>query len=90
MTARKYPVIGTNPQEYIPWEILIPHEEQALQNHGQTLERLAERGGLDWNEILPILEDKTWRECPMLPPAEAKRIVLERVSKWEAEMTVNT
>ncbi len=45
----KYPVIGTKPQEYIPHEILIPHEEQAIYNHGQTLKRLAERGGYSRN-----------------------------------------
>lgn len=53
----KYPVIGTNPQEYVPHDVLIPHEGQALYNHSQTLKRLAERGGLSWYEILCILED---------------------------------
>lgn len=53
----KYPVIGTKPQEYIPQEVLIPHEKQAIYNHSQTLERLAERGGLSWYEILCILQD---------------------------------
>lgn len=53
----KYPVIGTKPQEYIPHEVLIPHEEQAIYNHRQTLNRLAERGGLSWYEILCVLED---------------------------------
>ncbi|MDE7243098.1 MAG: hypothetical protein K2O18_03850 [Oscillospiraceae bacterium] len=82
---KRYPVIGTNPQEYIPWGVLIPHENQALRNHSQTLERLAERGGLSWNEILPILRDQTWRECPMIPDDEAKRLVLGYVAAWEAE-----
>lgn len=53
----KYPVIGTKPQEYIPHEVLIPHEKQAIYNHSQTLERLSERGGLSWYEILCILQD---------------------------------
>ena len=53
----KYPVIGTKPQEYIPHEVLIPHEKQAIYNHSQSLQRLAERGGLSWYEILCILED---------------------------------
>lgn len=54
----RYPVIGTKPQEYIPYEVLKPHEKRAINNHGQTLERLYERGGLDWVEILLILEEK--------------------------------
>lgn len=80
---KQYPVIGTNPQEYVPWEILIPHEKQSLRNHRQTLEQLADRGGLSWNEILPIHRDKTWRECPMLPDGEAKEFVLKYVADWE-------
>lgn len=60
ITDGKYPVIGTKPQEYIPYEVLIPHEERAMKNHGgQTLQRLAERGGLSWYEILCILENVT-------------------------------
>lgn len=89
--SRKFPVIGTNQKEYIPWDVLTPHEKQALRNHcGQSLECLAERGGLSWNEILPILKDKTWREFPMLPDNEAKKIVLEYVSEWKTKKAVQT
>ena len=50
-------------QEYIPYNIIAPHEAQAMRNHGgQSLQRLAERGGLGWDEILAVLKDKTWRE----------------------------
>lgn len=82
---RMYPIIGTYPKEYIPWDMLTPHEAQALRNHNQTLERLAERGGLAWIEVISILEDKPWSKTPMLPSDEARRIVLERVAAWEAE-----
>lgn len=30
----------------IPWALVEPWRRQAMRNHGQTLERLAERGGL--------------------------------------------
>lgn len=42
-------------QDYrpIPWELIAPHEAQAVKNHGgQTLQRLAERGGLSPCEAL--------------------------------------
>ncbi len=87
---RQYPIIGTKPQEYIPWGVLAPHEKQVLRNHGQTLELLAKRGGLDWLEVVSILEDKTWRETPKMPPDEAKKIVLEHVAAWEAEQSERT
>jgi hypothetical protein len=40
----------------IPWERIAPHEAQALHNHDQTLERLAERGGLSPFEIMCAVE----------------------------------
>lgn len=47
----------------IPWSLIKAHERQALANHGQqTLERLAERGGLDPMEAVAVLQDKSWRE----------------------------
>lgn len=53
--------VGSQPV-YIPYNIIAPHEAQAIRNHSQTLQRLAERGGLDWTEVLAILNDKTWKE----------------------------
>lgn len=44
----------------VPWEMISPHEEQAYHNHGQTLQRLAERGGLDPNEMLAVLTDSRY------------------------------
>lgn len=42
----------------ISWSLIEPHEEQANRNHGQTLERLAERGGLSVYEAVAVLNDK--------------------------------
>ena len=36
----------------VPWDFIEPARKQIEANHGQTLERLAERGGLCWYEIL--------------------------------------
>lgn len=84
---RKYPIIGTNPQEYIPWHVLAPHESQAQKNHGgQSLERLAQRGGLSWQEIYAIINDKAWSQIKIPPMPEAKKAVLEYVSAWKDEL----
>lgn len=40
----------------VPWSILEPHEAQARSNHDQTLQRLAERGGLSPAEIVAVIE----------------------------------
>lgn len=77
----KYPVIGTRPQEYIPHEVLIPHEKRAMENHGgQTLQRLAERGGLSWYEILCVLEDV--RDIKGLENEDCKRGVWKHILKF--------
>jgi hypothetical protein len=46
----------------LPWNVIAPHEDQALKNHGQTLARLRERGGLSACEAVAILEDREWRK----------------------------
>ena len=75
-----FPILGTKPKVYIPWEYIQPHEEQALKNHGQTLKRLAERGGLDWTEALAVLEDRKWMN---MDESEAKEKVLEITEQKE-------
>ena len=50
---RRFPVIGTDGCS-VPWALVEPYREQATRNHGQTLERLAERGGLDWMELFAL------------------------------------
>lgn len=44
----------------VPWAFVAPHEQQAERNHGQTLRRLAERGGLSPCELVAVLEDRRW------------------------------
>lgn len=79
---KPYPVLGGRQKEYIPFGVLAPHEEQALINHGQSLERLAERGGLGWSEMLAILEDRKFKN---IEESLAKKRVLEYVSLWEKQ-----
>jgi hypothetical protein len=47
----------------IPWALIAPHEKQAQRNHYQTLERLAERGGLSAREALAVIEDRPFGDC---------------------------
>jgi len=51
MADRKFPLImkndkGQKVKAFISWEVAELLRDQAYRNHGQTLERLAERGGL--------------------------------------------
>jgi hypothetical protein len=62
-------MLGGGKGERFPMSLFRPHEGQARENHYQSLDRLAERGGLGWSEALAILEDREWRRCA---DAEAK------------------
>jgi hypothetical protein len=46
--------------EFVPWELINPHERQAQSNHDQTLRRLAERGGLCPEELYYVLRDEPY------------------------------
>lgn len=61
MSEKKFPILETN--ESIDWNLIAPHEKQAMENHcGQTLEQLARRHGLSWYELLCVLLDKSFTE----------------------------
>lgn len=48
----------------IPWDAIAPHERQARRNHGQSLERLAQRGGLSCAEFWFVMNDLEWPRSP--------------------------
>ena len=65
MTAeRTFPVLNHKrdnfPLASVPWEFVAPHEAQARRNHDQTLQRLADRGGLSAKEMLAVVTGRNW------------------------------
>ena len=67
---KRFPILGDI--AHINWWALTPHEAQAIRNHSQTLERLAERGGL------AVLEDRPYIK---MDEKEAKRKVIQLTNK---------
>lgn len=61
---RMFPIMEKPPFS-IPWSVLQPHEKQAIHNHGQTLKRLAERGGLCASEAIDVLTGQKWATCKL-------------------------
>jgi len=62
MSKRQFPIIWQERGKpihgcptSIPWDCIAGHENQAQLNHGQTLDRLAERGGLAPTEAFAII-----------------------------------
>lgn len=57
-----YPIAADHPRS-VPWAFVSPHEKKAMANHGgQTLQRLAERGGLSPRELYAVIHDLPWRQ----------------------------
>jgi hypothetical protein len=54
-TRRDYPLEWPKCARAVPLEAVSPHERQADRNHGQTLQRLAERGGLSPTELVAVM-----------------------------------
>ena len=59
----------------IPWKLIAPHAKQAYENHGQTLERLAERGGLGVVEAWAVLLDLPLVKVIGADPDECARLL---------------
>ena len=55
--GRMFPIQGG---PAIPWSVIEPCEQQAQRNHGQSLQRLAERGGLSVLEAIDVLLFREW------------------------------
>lgn len=56
------PIMGCKELKQIPMAALLPHEKQAIKNHGQSLERLAQRGGINVSEAVAIIEGVCWKD----------------------------
>lgn len=74
--SKPFPVLWsyTTPErertpKFIRWDAL--NEEWAGRNHGQTLARLAERGGLSPCEIVANIERRPWHSIALSSAREA-------------------
>lgn len=76
------PIMGATLLSEIPWDFISPHERQAKANHGQSLDRLAQRGGLAACEALDILEGRRWGSAK--PCIENERYLINKVRVWRA------
>jgi hypothetical protein len=66
------------------WDRTVPFvmlsEVQAYSNHSQTLQRLAERGGLGPDEALALMDKRRW--MPMKKET-ALRMLTERLERYK-------
>lgn len=77
---KRFKVLGTEGRCSIPWVVIAPHEGQAIYNHGQDLEKLNNRGGLCWSELIAVLEDRRWSKIDeSIARKEVEKIVRENI-----------
>ena len=55
---KMFPVLGANCT--VPFDLVKSHEDQVFKNHGQSIERLAERGGLGWEELACVIKNQSF------------------------------
>lgn len=65
----------------VPWAFVAPHSRRAFLNHNQSLERLAQRGGLGPDESVAVIEDRQWSRMTMSTAVLALNQILQR---WQA------
>lgn len=82
VVGRMFPILGAN--AFVPWDFVQPHERWALNNHDQTVRRLADRGGLSWCELCAVIEHRRWQAMDVnsAHPTKAVARVLGHLIAW--------
>ena len=57
---KTFPILGERGAS-IDYQLVQDHGDQAQVNHYQSVERLAERGGLCWSELYAVLHNQKWQ-----------------------------
>ncbi len=80
-----FPVLQGKVLKAIPWSIVENHEQQALNNHSQTLRGLASRGGLTEMELYYLLRNERWPSNPArwITKEAALEALLDTLAKAE-------
>lgn len=63
------------------WEPTSEDRRWADRNHGQTLERLKERGGMSWCEMVAIVAHRKWEKADQ----NASKAECERIAALKSE-----
>lgn len=85
---KKFPIMSSirgDEKLYIPWEFAELARDQAFRNHDQTLERLAERGGLDPIEFYGACHGMNWIQLHDLVFDASLDWIKTEMKKYEAK-----
>lgn len=84
-TPATFPIRHDDQLTSIPWDVIAPHETQALRNHHRSLASLAERGGLTPCEALAVIEGRPWERMAF---TDARRRLVDYVRGVADDETV--
>ena len=73
----------------VPWQLVEPAREQAKDNHDQSLEQLASRGGLSPVELVGALRGLRWGELKQLDEVTAARELIKRIEQHDDRLVVD-
>lgn len=76
--------------DYIPIDFVKKFEAEIMRDHGQTVERLAERGGLSWRELAWNISGEPFEKIKGQPEFACKKYVAWFFYKWFMEEMCNT
>lgn len=82
MQTKTFPILKGKTIKQIPFDFIVQYKLQAKINHGQTIQRLAERGGLHSTEAIAIIESRKWVN---MPEEIAEQQVKDAITKWKIE-----
>lgn len=92
---KSFPVLESGPQKLrLPWDFVEQYRARLESNHDQTLERLAERGGLAWSELACGVENRPLGHIMFArleaDPIKYMKPVLVALHAWESQATQAT
>lgn len=64
---------------FVPWDMIMPHDQQAKLNFKKGLKEIAKEGGLDPAECISVLRRREWVNMPV---DIAARDLRDMIRKW--------
>lgn len=80
---RPFPIMGDDEIKSVPWVVAEICRGQLMRNHGQTVERLAVRGGLGVDELAGALTGRCWGQLRELNVRQSRAVIRMRIRTRE-------
>jgi hypothetical protein len=68
----------------VPYDLVKAHEQQIRFNHGQTIDQIMDRGGLDFIELYCVLNDIPYNKN--IPFSRAEDFVINEIVKFNVRV----